>query len=55
MTETSVNALLAELEKRAIERALALFGHDSKAKAKAAKALGIGVATLYRKIKEHQL
>jgi len=46
---------LAELEKRAIERALALFGQDSKAKAKAAKALGIGVATLYRKIKEHQL
>lgn len=46
---------LAELEKRAIERALALFGRDSRAKTKAAKALGIGVATLYRKIKEHQL
>ena len=46
---------LAILEKRAIERALAIYGHDSKAKNKAAKALGIGVATLYRKIKEHQL
>lgn len=46
---------LAELERRAIERALAIFGQDSKAKSKAAKALGIGVATLYRKIKEHQL
>ncbi|MDR2946846.1 MAG: sigma 54-interacting transcriptional regulator [Candidatus Adiutrix sp.] len=46
---------LSELERRAIERALTVFGTDSKAKTKAAKALGIGVATLYRKIKEHQL
>ncbi len=46
---------LSKLERRAIERALTIFGQDSKAKAKAAKALGIGVATLYRKIKEHRL
>ncbi len=46
---------LSVLEKRAIERALAIYGTDSKAKARAAKALGIGVATLYRKIKELEL
>ena len=44
---------LAELERRAIERALTIYGQDGKGKTKAAKALGIGVATLYRKIKEH--
>lgn len=46
---------LADLERRAIERALAICGHNSKGKAAAAKALGIGVATLYRKIKEYQI
>ena len=46
---------LAELERRAIERALAIYGQDSKGKGKAAKALGIGLATLYRKLKEHKL
>ncbi|MDR1045443.1 MAG: sigma 54-interacting transcriptional regulator [Candidatus Adiutrix sp.] len=46
---------LSELERRAIERALVIYGQDSKAKALAARALGIGVATLYRKIKEHNL
>lgn len=44
---------LAALERRAIERALAIHGQDSKGKSAAAKALGIGVATMYRKIKEY--
>ncbi|MDL2226959.1 sigma 54-interacting transcriptional regulator [Deltaproteobacteria bacterium OttesenSCG-928-M10] len=46
---------LSVLECRAIERALAIFGRDSKGKTNAAKALGIGLATLYRKIKEYQI
>ncbi len=46
---------LSMLERRAIERALVIYGQDSKGKAKAAKSLGIGVATLYRKLKEHDM
>ena len=46
---------LSAIEKQAIQKALAVFGNDTKGKNKAAKALGIGVATLYRKIKEYQL
>jgi transcriptional regulator with PAS, ATPase and Fis domain len=42
---------LAELERRAIENALAHFGDSAGGKKKAAEALGIGVATLYRKIR----
>jgi transcriptional regulator with PAS, ATPase and Fis domain len=41
---------LAELEAEAIRRALARYGHSTKGKIQAAAALGIGVATLYRKI-----
>lgn len=43
---------LAELERRAIDQALARFGTDTNGKRAAAAALGIGVATLYRKLKE---
>ena len=39
------------MERRAIQRALAHFGADTKGKQDAAKALGIGIATLYRKLK----
>jgi len=44
-----------ELEKRAIIEALKKFGITSKAKEKAAKALGIGRATLYRKLKKFNI
>lgn len=43
---------LAELEKQAIIAALELYGSNAKSKEKIAEALGIGIATLYRKIKE---
>lgn len=40
---------LEELEKKYINFALSKYGTDTKGKAKAAKKLGIGLATLYRK------
>ena len=43
---------LAELEAAAIRDAIALFGATSAGKQQAAKALGIGIATLYRKLRE---
>lgn len=46
---------LEELEKSMIERALNIYGTSVKAKQKAAQALGIGIATLYRKIKKYGL
>ncbi|MDD4732760.1 MAG: sigma 54-interacting transcriptional regulator [Desulfovibrio sp.] len=42
---------LQELERQAILRALAYYGDSSTGKKQAAKALGIGLATLYRKLK----
>ncbi len=38
------------LEKREIEKALELYGDNTEGKKKAAEALGIGIATLYRKL-----
>ena len=46
---------LAELEKKAITQALQRFGMSAKGKQQAANALGIGIATLYRKIKEYAI
>lgn len=43
---------LQEIERRAIDVALGNFGDDTLGKRQAAEALGISVATLYRKIKE---
>lgn len=40
---------LDELEKKYINYALKKYGYDTKGKSKAAKKLGIGLATLYRK------
>lgn len=42
---------LAELEKDAIKNLLQIYGNSSEAKKIIAKSLGIGIATLYRKIK----
>ncbi|MBC7347091.1 MAG: sigma 54-interacting transcriptional regulator [Clostridia bacterium] len=46
---------LEELEKEAIARALAKFGWNKKGKEAAARELGIGIASLYRKIKKYGL
>lgn len=46
---------LDELEKRAVARALERFGSTAQGKQQAAEALGIGQATLYRKIKKYGL
>jgi len=46
---------LAELERRAIETGLARFGNGLKGKRATAEALGISLATLYRKVKEFGL
>ncbi len=46
---------LKELERQAIASALRRFGAGAKAKRSAADALEIGLATLYRKIKEYNL
>lgn len=43
---------LQELEQREIQRAIARYGNTTQGKKKAAKQLGIGLATLYRKIGE---
>lgn len=44
---------LKELEKKEIFKAIKLYGNDTEGKKKASKALGIGIATLYRKIEEY--
>ncbi|MFV0497652.1 MAG: sigma-54 interaction domain-containing protein [Candidatus Fimivivens sp.] len=46
---------LHQLEKMEIQKALEQFGHTTAGKKTAAKSLGIGLATLYRKIEQHAL
>lgn len=43
---------LREIERREIQKALVQFGETTAGKQQAARALGIGLATLYRKIEE---
>lgn len=44
---------LKELEREEIVKALRLYGSDTEGKKKAARKLGIGLATLYRKLEEY--
>jgi transcriptional regulator with PAS, ATPase and Fis domain len=46
---------LKEIEKEYILKAIKIYGNDTKGKQLAAKKLGIGIATLYRKLDEIQL
>lgn len=46
---------IKELEKREIQKALELFGHSKQAITKAADALQLSRATLYRKLKEYKI
>ncbi|MFA9399238.1 MAG: sigma-54 interaction domain-containing protein, partial [Clostridiaceae bacterium] len=45
---------LSEIEKQCILKAIKKYGNDTKGKKMAASALGIGVATLYRKLGEKE-
>ncbi len=47
-----LSEIVEEAEKKEIRNALKLFGNDINGKKKAAKALGISLATLYNKLKE---
>lgn len=51
----SVQMTLEEMEQRMIKEALALYGSGLEDKNKIAQVLGIGIATLYRKIKKYNL
>ena len=53
--ETVQEFNLKRLEEAAIKKALELFGTDSAGKQMAADKLGIGIATLYRKMKQYHL
>ncbi|MDO5349141.1 MAG: sigma 54-interacting transcriptional regulator [Lachnospiraceae bacterium] len=46
---------LKKLEEATIRKALETFGSDARGKELAAEKLGIGIATLYRKMKQYQL
>lgn len=46
---------LESMEKEYIKKALALYGDSKEGKQKAADELGIGIATLYRKLKKYNL
>lgn len=46
---------LEKMEKRYIEKALEVYGQDQEGKQRAAGELGIGIATLYRKIKRYNI
>ena len=46
---------IKELEKKEIKKALSIYGNSTEAKKLVAKSLGIGIATLYRKIEEYNL
>ena len=46
---------LKELEKEAISNLLKIYGNSSEAKKNIAKSLGIGIATLYRKLSSYNL
>lgn len=47
--------LLEDMERKYIEKALKIYEKDTDAKQKASEELGIGIATLYRKIKRYGL
>ena len=46
---------IEKMEKRLIEEALILYGNSMTGKHMSANVLGIGLATLYRKMKKYKL
>ena len=55
MEEAIEDLNLENMERQMIKRALAIYGVSPEAKKMIAGKLGIGIATLYRKIKVYQL
>lgn len=53
--EKEENLNLEAMEKRMIEKAIARYGKGTEDKKKVAEVLGIGMATLYRKIKKYEI
>jgi len=53
--EIYISLSLEEMEKKYIKKALSIYGNTKEGKEKAAEELGIGIATLYRKIKTYGL
>ncbi len=53
--EISTSLSLEAMEKEYIKKALSLYGDSQEGKEKAADELGIGIATLYRKIKKYAI
>lgn len=53
--EMYLSLSLEEMEKKYIKKALSIYGNTKEGKEKAAEELGIGIATLYRKIKKYGL
>jgi len=43
------------LQKIELEKALNFYGYNTRGKEKAAKALGVGIASLYRMLKKYKL
>lgn len=54
-SEISTTLSLEAMEKEYIKKALSLYGDSQEGKEKAAEELGIGIATLYRKIKKYAI
>ena len=53
--EIAASLSLEKVEKEYIKKALSLYGDSQEGKEKAADELGIGIATLYRKIKKYAI
>ena len=53
--DTNATLSLDSMEEEYIKKALSLYGDTQEGKERAAKKLGIGIATLYRKIKKYDI
>ena len=53
--DTEAVTPLAELEKKELQKALNYFGNTTESKKKISSALGISIASVYRKLKLHGL
>lgn len=54
-SQNLIKTQMADFQMEAIRAALQKYGHDLKGKQEAARELGIGIRTLYRKLKAYQM